>query len=436
MKSFKLWENALNYTECLDYIHSVSWTFCKPGLERIGVLCQKLGNPQKELKFVHVAGTNGKGSFCSMLSSVLHEAGYKVGLYTSPFITVFNERMQIDGENISNEELIELTELVRPIADSMEDKPTEFELITALAFEYFNRNKCDIVVLEAGMGGRLDSTNIIENSLLSVITGIALDHTAFLGDTIEKIAKEKAGIIKYGCPVLFGGRDASAEAVIAGVATAQGSKYFATHTKGIKVKEFNLQGSTFDYGEHKDMKISLLGEYQPRNAANVICAVDILRESGLDINESVLRSGLEKARWRARFEPLASKPLVIFDGAHNPEGIASAVKSIKLYFGDEKVYLLTGVLRDKDYTAIAKDLAGVAQKAFTVTPPSPRALEAAEYAAVLCNAGIEAYTSDDMDSTVKLAVTAALKEQKPLICLGSLYLYSSLLPIIKKYIGK
>ena len=191
----------MNYEECLEYIHGVSWVFCKPGLERIGELCERLGNPQNELKFVHVAGTNGKGSFCSMLSSVLAAEGYKVGLYTSPYITVFNERMRINGENISNDELVRLTELVKPIAEQMSDKPTEFELITALAFEYFRSNGCDIVVLEAGMGGRLDSTNIIENSLLSVITGIALDHTAFLGDTVEKIAAEKAGIIKKCRPV-------------------------------------------------------------------------------------------------------------------------------------------------------------------------------------------------------------------------------------------
>ncbi len=426
----------MNYTECLDYIHSISWTFCKPGLERIGELCKRLGYPQKELKFVHVAGTNGKGSFCSMLSSVLREAGCNVGLYTSPFITVFNERMQINGENISNDELIELTELIRPIADSMEDKPTEFELITALAFEYFRRHKCDVVVLEAGMGGRLDSTNIIESSLLSVITGIALDHTAFLGDTTEKIAKEKAGIIKSGCPVLFGGYNDSAEEVISETAKAQGSKYFATRQKKINVTLFTLGGSTFDYGEHKDMEISLLGEYQPRNAANVICAVDILRERGLEISDAALRQGLKKARWHARFEVLADSPLVIFDGAHNPEGIASAVKSIKLYFGDEKVYLLTGVLRDKDYTAIANDLATVAEKAFTVTPPSPRALEAEAYADVLFNAGIFARAADNMEATVKLAVDEARMNKKPLVCLGSLYLYSSLTPIIKKYMGE
>ena len=181
----------MNYTDALEYIHGVSWTFCKPGLERIGELCERLGHPEKKLKFIHVAGTNGKGSTSAMLDSVLRAAGYRVGLYTSPYIRIFNERMRINGENIANDELAALTEYIKPIADEMTDSPTEFELITALAFEYFARNNCDIVVLEAGMGGRLDSTNVIDTSVLSIITGIALDHTAFLGDTVEKIANER-----------------------------------------------------------------------------------------------------------------------------------------------------------------------------------------------------------------------------------------------------
>ena len=192
----------MTYEEALSYIHGVSWTFCKPGLERISELCERLGNPQRNLKFVHVVGTNGKGSFCSMLSSVLISAGYRTGLYTSPYIVEFNERMQVDGKSIQNDTLAQLTARVKPIADAMTDKPTEFELITAIAFLYFKEAGVDLVVLEAGMGGRLDSTNVIENPLLSVITGVSVDHEAFLGDTIEKIAYEKAGVIKSGVPVL------------------------------------------------------------------------------------------------------------------------------------------------------------------------------------------------------------------------------------------
>ena len=238
----------MNYQEALEYIHSINWAFCKPGLERIGELCEKLGHPERKLKFIHVAGTNGKGSFCSMTESVLRAAGYKTGLYTSPYIKEFDERMQINGENISNDELVELTEYVKPIADSMEDKPTEFELITAVAFEYFARNNCDVVVLEAGLGGRLDSTNIIDTPVLSVITGIALDHTAILGDTVEKIAAEKAGIIKKGVPVIFGGDDDTAAQVIKAKADEMGSEFIRVDYEKLKNVNATLDGTDFDYG--------------------------------------------------------------------------------------------------------------------------------------------------------------------------------------------
>ncbi len=422
----------MNYTECLEYIHSISWTFCKPGLERIGELCRRLGEPQSSLRFVHVAGTNGKGSFCSMLDSVLRECGLRVGLYTSPYIRFFNERMCIDGKPISNDELAELTEYVKPIADSMTDKPTEFELITAIAFEFFKRHECDVVILEAGMGGRLDSTNIIRNPYLSVITGIALDHTAFLGDTVEKIAAEKAGIIKDCAPLLYGGDDDNAAAVIEAVADERGSRFCRVDYARHSDIRADLSGTTFDFCEYKNMKISLLGMYQPRNAAVVISAVELLREQGIEISDEALRQGLAKAKWQGRFEIISREPLMIFDGAHNPQGIRSAVESIKTYFGDKKVYLLTGVLRDKDYTAIAEDLSRVASKAFVLTPDSPRALSAAEYAETLRGAGIDATAFDTLPEALHTALNAAKTDGIPLICLGSLYVYSSLMDEMEK----
>ena len=421
----------MTYEETLEYIHSISWTFCKPGLERIEELCSRLGDPQKKLRFVHVAGTNGKGSFCSMLSSVLRKSGLRVGLYTSPYIRFFNERMCIDGEPISDDELAELTEYVRPIADSMTDKPTEFELITAIAFEFFKRHDCDVVVLEAGMGGRLDSTNIIRDPYLSVITGIALDHTAFLGDTVEKIAAEKAGIIKDGAPVLFGGDDESAASIIETTARERGSDFYRTRYMELTNLRPSLDGTLFDFGEDKDMAIRLLGTYQPRNAANVIEAVRILRGRGLEISDKALRDGLADSTWQGRFEIISKDPLTIFDGAHNPQGIRSAVESIKTYFGDKRVYLLTGVLRDKDYTAIAKDLSTVAQKAFTLTPDSPRALSASEYAETLRGAGLEATAFDSLADALRTAQKAAKEDGVPLICLGSLYVYSTLMDEIE-----
>ena len=417
----------MNYTEALEYIHGISWTFCKPGLERIGELCERLSHPEKKLKFIHIAGTNGKGSTSAMLDSVLRAAGYKVGLYTSPYIRVFNERMRIDGENISDDELASLTEYIKPIAEQMTDKPTEFELITALAFEYFARHDCDIVVLEAGMGGRLDSTNIIDTSVLSVITGIALDHTAFLGDTVEKIAKEKAGIIKRGVPVLYGGTDASAKEIIKATASEMDSNFKSVDYSHLKINSFSLDGTDFDFEEEKNLKIKLLGSYQPRNAAIVVSAVDILRKNGFAISDVALREGLSSAEWQGRFEILSRKPLMIFDGAHNPQGIEAAVESIKLYFKSEKVAIVTGVLRDKDYTHIAKMLSEVAKVAFTFTPDSPRALDASEYAKTLSLQGLTAEASDTVREALDKAKAYGIENSCPIICAGSLYAYAEII---------
>lgn len=420
----------MTYEEALEYIHSVNWTFCKPGLDRISELCEKIGHPERKLKFIHVAGTNGKGSFCSMLESVLRAAGYKTGLYTSPYIKEFNERMRVMGENVSNEALAKLTEKIRPIADSMKDKPTEFELITAIAFEYFYESGCEVVVLEAGMGGRLDSTNIIRNPLLSVITGIALDHTDYLGDTVEKIAAEKAGIIKDSSPILYGGEDDSAREVIRNVANERGSAFYDVDYSNILNLSSTLGGSTFDYKNHKNVKINLLGLYQPKNASLVLEAIDVLRLEGLKIPENAVLQGLYDARWLARFEILSKEPLIIFDGAHNPQGITSAVASIKHYFKDEKIYVLTGVLRDKDYKFIASELSKIAKRAFTLTPQSPRALSAESYAEVLESAGVPAKPNASIEEAFITAKNAAKDAKTPLICLGSLYTYADLIKYI------
>ncbi len=420
----------MTYQEAIEYIHSICWTFTKPGLERISILCEKLGNPQNELKFVHVAGTNGKGSFCSMLDSILRHAGYKTGLFTSPYIKVFNERMQFCGENIADEELAEITEFVKPFADSMEDKPTEFELITAIAFEFFKRKKCDIVILEAGMGGRLDSTNIINTSLLSVITGISLDHTAFLGDTPEKIAAEKAGIIKQNGAVLFGGNSESVEKVIKAKAQEMNAEYHLADKSTLNIISSDLSGSMFDYKNYKSLSLPLLGLYQPQNAANVLCALEILNLKGFRVEENAVREGLAEARWPARFEIISHDPLVIFDGAHNPEGIETAVESIKRYFGDQKVAVLTGVMKDKDYRYIAGKFSEISERAFTLTPDNPRALPASEYAEVLEGVGIRATAHESIPEALSQAICFAKETNTPLVCLGSLYMYCEIINCI------
>ena len=413
----------MTYKEALDYIHGVSWTFCKPGLDRIKTLCEGLGNPQNSLKFIHVAGTNGKGSFCSMTESVLRSAGYKTGLFTSPYIVEFNERMRVNGENISNEELAEITEYVRPIADGMEDKPTEFELITAIAFEYFKRKGCEIVVLEAGMGGRLDSTNVITTSVLSVITGISLDHTAYLGDTVSKIAAEKAGIIKRDVPVIFGGEDSNSSEVIKAKADENGSEFITPDYTKLYIKTATLEKTVFDYKERYSLEISLLGMYQPRNAALVITAVDVLSSLGFNIKDEDIRRGVATAVWHSRFEVIAKNPTVIFDGAHNPEGISAACESIVRYFGSEKVVVLSGVLADKDYKFIANKIARVASCVFTLTPDNPRALNAVDYAAEFSALGILAIPSESLSVATERAYNQAKQSGSALVVLGSLYTY-------------
>ena len=427
----------MTYTQALDYIHSTCWKGSRPGLERTIELADRLGRPQDSLKFIHVAGTNGKGSTSAMLASVLQKAGYKVGLYTSPFILRFNERMRIDGQDIPDAELAEITEIVKPHAEAMADTPTEFELITAIALVYFARNHCDYVVFEVGMGGRLDSTNIIppETVVASVITGIAMDHTAFLGDTPEKIAAEKAGIIKEGVPVVYGGNHPpvgevipspeaiSCGAVIRTKADEMHAPYIETdHTK-LKNVRSDLFGADFDFGVYKNIHVSLSGLYQPHNAANVLTVIDVLRDRGLTIPETAIREGLASVKWPARFEVLSKSPLVIADGGHNPEGIDAAIASVKAYFKEEKILLLTGVMADKDYTNMVSRMAEVAARAFCVRPANDRALDPAAYAETFRNMGIPAEGYATVAEGVRAAMEVAEREGQALLCLGSLYMY-------------
>ena len=428
--------SPFNYESALEYIHSANRAFCKPGLERVNALLEEFGHPERALRVIHIGGTNGKGSTSSMLASVLQSAGYRVGLYTSPFILEFNERIRINGTNISDEDLVRYTERLRDAADRMEEAPTEFEIITAIAFCYFKDMECDYVVAEVGLGGRFDATNVIPSPLLSIITGISLDHVAILGDTIEKIAFEKAGIIKEGCPTLFGGGVShEARATILAEANKKNSPFYDVDKNALIVREKSLNGCIFDYKGLHNVAISLLGTYQPYNALTVIEAVEILRARGVYISEIALRDGLYRARWMARFEVLQKEnPLVIFDGAHNAEGIGVAVDSIRTYFGEEKVYVLTGVLRDKDYTAIARSISTVASRAFTITPENPRALDASSYALLLeeCGTPAVAFDGESISSAFAHAYGEAKREGYALIVLGSLYTYGDVYRALKE----
>ncbi len=422
--------NLMTYDEALSYIHSVCWKGSRPGLERITELCDRLGNPQNELKFIHVTGTNGKGSTCAMTESVLRAAGYKTGLFTSPYVKEFNERMRVNGENVSNERLAYVTSLIKPHAEAMKDAPTEFELITAIAFMLFKLEGCDIVVLEAGMGGRLDSTNVIEKSVVSVITGVALEHTEYLGDTVEKIAHEKAGIIKKGCPVVYGGLDCKTDGdafkVISARANELDAPLYCVDYDTLSVKSATLDGTVLDYKDFDDINIQLLGLYQPQNCAKALEIISVLRVAGYVIDENAVKNGLASTVWRARFEKLMDEPLVLYDGSHNPEGVEVAARTLKHYFGDKKVNILTGVMADKDYRGMMSMLAPLVNMAFTVTPDNPRALSAEDLKTVFEELGVRSKAFDAISEAVKTAIEESRESGTPLVCLGSLYMYAEI----------
>ena len=420
----------MTYTEALKYIHSVSWRGSVPGLSRIQALCDAMGNPERDLRIVHVAGTNGKGSTVAYLSAILRRAGLRVGSFTSPYVRTFNERIAIDGKPVTNYMLASATETVRAYAEQMADKPTEFELITAIGFEIFRRKKCDIVVLEVGLGGRFDSTNVISAPLCSVITGIAMDHMQLLGDTLAKIAWEKAGIIKAGCPVVTAALAPEAARVIADEAAACHAPCTVVDPTAIRVTAHGLSGITMDYKARKDLHTSLIGLYQPRNIALVCETVDVLRRAGLDIPENAVVRGIAETRWQARFELLSRDPVVIYDGGHNEEGVRAAVDTVKATF-DGKAVLVSGVMRDKAYEKMVSILAEVADCAFTLTPDNPRALPAADYAAVFRAHGIPAEPRDSITAAVQAGVRAAKEKGEPLIILGSLYTYKDVYKLFR-----
>ena len=411
----------MNYSEALSYIHSVCWKGSVPGLSRTRELLGKLGNPEQSLKFIHIAGTNGKGSTAAMLASILEEAGYTVGLYTSPFINRFNERMQVNHTCIGDEELAELTDYVRPYADSMADSPTEFELITAIAMEFFKRKHCDIVVLEVGMGGALDSTNVIDTPEVAVIAAMGFDHTRELGSTMTEIASAKAGIIKPHGDVVIYGQNPEAEAVFERVAAEQHSTLSRPDYSQLIPCDFSLEGQSFSYGTWKDLRIPLVGAYQLNNAAVVLTAVEVLRRKGWSISDDAVREGLAHTRWPARFEVLHRDPVFIVDGGHNPHGIKATAESLQRIFPGQKFVFVTGVMADKDVEHILGLIVPMARRFYTVTPPNPRAMQADVLAQRIQAMGADAIPCDSIPQAVASAMDFAGPDG--VVCaLGSLYM--------------
>ena len=409
----------MNYEEALEYIHAVQWAGHKPGLSRTRTLLAALGDPHKTLKFVHVAGTNGKGSTAAMLASCLQAAGYRVGLFTSPFINRFNERIQINGEQIPDEALVELVERVRPAADAMTDIPTEFEIITALGMLWFAEQKCDIVVLEVGLGGTLDSTNVIDPPECAVITALGMDHVKELGPTIADIAAAKAGILKPGSPAVSYGGVPEADAVIARAAKEQHAPLTVVDFSKLRFDGGDLDEVTFDFDGLDGVRLPLIGSYQPRNAAVAITALRVLRGRGWHIPEQAIRKGLETVKWPGRFELLRHAPAFVLDGSHNAHGMRATVQSLRDRFPGEKFVFLLSIMADKDVDEMLDLLAPLAKRFVTVAAHTPRALPAEMLAEVLRARGIPAEAAPGIEEGVARAVE--LGGQGPVCALGTLY---------------
>lgn len=401
--------------EAVELIHQRAWVGQKPGLERIRRLLGRLGNPQEKLKFVHIAGSNGKGSTAAMLASVLTAAGLKTGLYTSPHLWRFHERFQVDGVPIPGEELVEIAVQVLAAAED----ETEFELMTAIGMVHFLRSKCDIVVLETGLGGRLDSTNIIPSPEAAVITHIGLEHTELLGDTLDKIAAEKAGIIKEGCSVVLYEQGFDLYGLFEEICRFRYSRLALAGSP--VVLSSGLEGQTFTYRGSGPYHIALLGEHQISNAAVVLETVKVLRQRGWEISEAALARGLEEARWPGRLELAWNSPNVILDGGHNPQCMEALARSLRGLYPEKKLLFLTGVLADKDYPAMMGELLPLAKEFFTITPDSPRAMSAQELADYLRGRGGRAAPCGTVREALDQVLAAA--EPQDVVCVtGSLYM--------------
>ncbi len=414
----------MNYTEALNYIHGAK-KFPKNGLGRFESFLELIGNPHKKLKFIHVAGTNGKGSTCAMLSSVLSEAGYKTGLYISPFIVRFNERISINQHNIPDDALARLCEYIVPY--NLEntrrgfEELSEFEINTAIAFLYFLEEKCDIVVLETGMGGRWDATNV-QTPLLSVITLIDYDHMAILGDTIEKIAYEKSGIVKPGVPVvLYPIQDAAARRTVADAAVQRGSELFEPQISALSDIVTAADGSNFVYSG-ASYHISLPGKHQVYNAITVLEALKHI--DGFRISDESIKNGLSHTKFPARLEKLSDNPPVYFDGAHNISGAKMLYDNAEAIFGGRNIILVLGVLKEKG-VGMFERLIKRASLVINVTPDSYRAMNSSDALSDTLKINRNAVAFDSIPAALEYAEKYAAQLENPLIlATGSLYLAS------------
>lgn len=379
----------MNYEEAMNFIQNTNKFGSVLGLDNIRELLERLGNPQDQLRVVHIAGTNGKGSTLAFLAGIFRESGYRAGRYVSPASFSYEERFRINEENISKKDLCFYMEKIKNVAEEMVkdglSHPTMFEIETALSFLYFLDKKVDVVLLETGMGGRLDATNVVKKPIATVIASIGMDHMQFLGDTLEKIASEKAGIIKEGCPVISYDNTKEVNEVIKNKAKQMHAKVTFVNSAGIRVLQESLNGESFSYRSsdgrwYEKIEIPLLGRHQINNAALALETLNVIKNYYC-ISDFQTEDGMRKTIWRGRIEILEREPMVICDGAHNPDGAKSLLSFLQNNFTNQRLIYIMGVLSDKDYEQMVQILAPAADKIYTVAPDNPRALSSRE----LCN---------------------------------------------------
>lgn len=416
-------QEEMSYRETMDYIDSLSVYGSVPGLTNISNLCKKMGNPQDELKFVHIAGTNGKGSVLCFISTILKEAGYKAGRFLSPELFEYREKIQVNGRMISKKDLCIYMTKMKKICEQLVEEgaphPTLFEIETALAFLYFKEKKCDIVVLETGMGGELDATNIIKNTLVAVFVSISFDHMAFLGNSLAKIAGAKAGILKQGCTTVTIRQAPEVMQVLADkcrekdIELVEADPACAVHIKS------SVEKQKFTYKGVKDISIRLPGRYQIDNGVLALEVIKVLEKRGYSISESALYRGFAKAVWPGRFEVICKKPLFIADGAHNKDAAVRLADSIGFYFTNRRIIYIMGILRDKEQEEIIKATCSYADQILTVPTRGARGLSSYELACQVCRFHHNVTALDSVEEAVELSFLLADKDTV-IIAFGSL----------------
>lgn len=416
------------YQEALEKIFSFLTFGREPSVKYMRELLDRIGSPDKKLKFVHIAGTNGKGSVCALIAAPLIAAGYKTALFISPFVIEFCERFQINGQFMPKEDLPPLVEKILPVVEAMRDEGkiiNEFEFVTAIGMTWFAQENCDVVVLETGLGGRCDATNAIDCPLVSVITSISLDHTAVLGNTVQKIAYEKCGIIKKnGITVAYADQPENTLDLIRQTAATQNNRFYVASTDLLTIQSFSLDGTSFLYNHTLPLTVHLLGKHQIKNAATALCVLERLKELGFNISDKALCTGFENVFMPCRMEIISKNPLILIDGAHNPDGVHSLACALNDYLSDIPKIAIVGMLADKDVSHALVQILPLFEEVITLTPDNHRALPAdklAEIARPFCG-NVTAFEDKNAALTYALSKT----KNHALIIFGSLYLTAEL----------